>query len=83
MAVIDEDTRRAIVAEIVAATRTKRKQPYQFDLEDYVAQAPDISRQRAYDSLMKLARDGTLQTELVTFNSKQVRVWWRVCDEPG
>lgn len=80
---IDEQTRRAIVAEIVAATRTRTKQPYQFDCDDYMAQAPGVNRQRAYDILMKLVQSGELRSELVTFNSKQVRVWWRACDEPG
>lgn len=77
---MNEDTRRAIVAEIVAATRIRTKQPYQFDVEDYVAAAPGVSRQRAYTVLRDLARRGELETELVNVNGRQRRVWWHAGD---
>lgn len=80
---IDEETRRAIVAEIVAATRVRRKQPWQFDVNDYRAQQPELSREHAYHKLMQLVHAGTLRSELVTDQGKQVRAFWRPGDEPA
>lgn len=79
---MDETMRRAIVAEIAAATRVQTKQPWQFDVEDYLEQQPGFSRQQAYSQLMQLVRDGTLQSALVRHNGKQLRVFWRPQDVP-
>lgn len=78
---MNEETRRAIVAEIVAASRPKVKQAWQFDAGDYVAQCPGLTYRQAYEILNRMAKRNELQTALVSSNGQQVRVFWRSGDE--
>lgn len=77
---IDDEMRRAILADIMAATKVREKQAWEFDLDDYMAQCPAIGRRRAYDILMKMVRRGELQSDFVNKAGHCVRVFWRPGD---
>lgn len=80
---MDESTRRAIVAEVMAAMQFRKKQPWQFDIHDAMAESPDVCRSCVHEHLMREVRDGHLHSEMVVHEGKQMRVWWRTKDEPG
>ncbi len=80
---MDESTRRAIVAEIAAAIVVPTKQDYQFTTEDVMLQCPGYSRPQVYSLLRQRVLTGALQSAMVHYNNRQVRVFWRPEDVPG
>lgn len=78
---MNEETRRAIVAEIVAAARPKAKQEWQFDTEDVIAQCSGLSRATVYEMLKRRWLCGELRSEMVYHAGRQRRVFWRAEDE--
>jgi hypothetical protein len=77
---MDEEMRRAIVAEVVAATQMRVKQPWEFDTQDVMAQCPGQSRAQVYERLKMMWKSGELRSELVHHDGSQVRVFWRAGD---
>lgn len=78
---MNEETRRAIVAEIIAAYQPRMKQAYQFNAKDYVEQWPELTYRQAYEQLMNRVKQGELKTALVASDGQRVRVFWRPGDE--
>lgn len=80
---MNEDIRRAIVAEIAEAMQDHVKQPWEFDTQDFLAQCPEMTRARAYEKLKRLVALGKLRTKMVYRDGRLVRVFWRPEDEQG
>ena len=77
---MNEETRRAIVAEIAAAMRPATKREYQFDADDIMAQCPGMTRAKIYERLKRKWQAGEYKSELISRNGRQVRVFWRPGD---
>lgn len=78
---MNEERRRAIVAEILADSEADELQPYQFTVYDYMQQA-GRSREICRVRLMKLVKAGRLRTASVVHNGQRISAYWRPEDEP-
>ena len=80
---MDDDRRRAILAELLAEhPAVPMQQPYQFTVKDYMgmAQVTDAQARRMLDALV---RAGVLKSVkgLVTGQPGQATLYWRIEDE--
>lgn len=78
---IDEETRRAILAELVQAAQGDTLRPYEFTVRQY-ADAAGMSYDVASRALRRMERAGDLRTRLVRHGGKQVSAYWRYEDGP-
>lgn len=80
---MNEETRRAILAEIAAALQPRTKQPWEFDTEDMLMLCPGQTRAKVYEQLKRQVRMGELHTAMVHHDGRQRRVFWRPGDVPA
>ena len=78
---MNEEQRRAIVAEVVRWSGPDGLEPYQFTVYDYMKES-GLSAGQARTRLGKLVTAGRLQSAMVTHKGKRVRAFWRPEDEP-
>lgn len=77
---MNEETRRAIVAEIATALQPRVKQPWEFDTEDVLRQCPGMTRASVYEQLKRRVVLGELKSAMVYHDGRQRRVFWRPGD---
>ena len=79
---MNEERRRAIVAEVARWSKPNEMQPWHFTAYDYMEET-GLSRTRTATRLSALVRSGRLRSEVITHQGKRMRVYWRPEDEVG
>lgn len=76
---IDDETRRQILAELMRAAQGDTLQAHEFTVRQW-ADASGMSYDAASRDLRRRERAGELRTRLVRHGGKQVSAYWRVGD---
>jgi hypothetical protein len=79
---MNDDRRRAILAEIAKWAEPDGLQLHQFTTKHYMEDHPEIGRSKAQMRLNGWEKTGLLRSAMVTHIGKRVKAYWRPEDEP-
>ena len=78
---MNDDRRRAIVAEVAKWAASDDLEWWQFTTKDYMTEK-NIGHSRAQAQLQKWVAEGRLRSQMITHGGKKTRAYSRPEDEP-